>query len=81
MAGNRQLSPDAPDVGCHGWASGVLAFFIEYVIGLNLSDGGEHYKVHPHTMGIKDVYAKIPTEKGWLEIIICDDNVDVQEIN
>ena len=55
---------------CHGWASGVLAFFIEHIIGLELYDGGEHYEVHPHVYGIDEIYAKIPTRKGWIEITI-----------
>jgi len=55
---------------CHGWASGVLAFFIEHIIGLELRDGGERYEVHPNTYGIEEIYAKIPTLTGWLEIEI-----------
>lgn len=64
---------------CHGWASGVLAFFIENVIGLKLRDGGEHYEVHPDTMGLQEIYAKIPTVKGWLEITVRENDVCVKE--
>ena len=64
---------------CHGWASGVLAFLIEYMIGLKISNGGENYQVMPHAMGVKEIYAKIPTAKGWLEIEIC--HGEVKSIN
>lgn len=60
---------------CHGWASGVLAFLIEYMVGLKISDGCEEYQVVPHAMGVKEIYAKLPTAKGWLEIEICDGKV------
>lgn len=62
---------------CHGWASGVLAFFIEYILGLELREGGEHYEVHPHLMGLKEIYAKIPVAKGWLEVCVDGDDVNV----
>lgn len=55
---------------CHGWASGVLAFFIEHILGLEMSDGGKCYEVHPNTLGIDEIYAKIPTVQGWIEIQI-----------
>ncbi len=64
---------------CHGWASGVLAFFIEYMVGLEMSDGGESYEVHPNTYGIEDVYVKLPTAKGWLEISVHGDEVECFE--
>ena len=28
---------------CHGWASGVLAFVVEYIIGIHIEDGGKQY--------------------------------------
>lgn len=65
---------------CHGWASGVLAFFIEYILGLELSDGGEHYEIHPNPMGLKEIYAKIPVEKGWIEFSVHGDEVKVMLI-
>lgn len=52
---------------CHGWASGVLAFIIEYIIGLKISGGGKRYEIHPRLMGLKEIYAKIPIKEGWLE--------------
>ena len=61
---------------CHGWASGVLAFFVEYILGLKLIDGGATYEISPHAMGIKEINAKIPVKDGWLEIRILDGLLD-----
>lgn len=63
---------------CHGWASGVLAFIIEYMLGLRLSDGGKKYEVHPHTMGIKEIHARIPVQDGWLVIDVVDGKVNLE---
>ena len=60
---------------CHGWASGVLAFLIEYILGLKLLDGGASYELTPHTMGIRHIDAKIPIKDGWLKIKIEDGKV------
>lgn len=64
---------------CHGWASGVLAFVIEYILGLKLKDGGERYEVMPHPMGLKEINAKIPIKNGWLSIKVSDEKVDIVE--
>jgi len=60
---------------CHGWASGVLSFFIEHILGLKLCDGVERYEVHPNAMGLREIYAKIPIVKGWLEINMCENHI------
>lgn len=60
---------------CHGWASGVLAFIYEYILGLKMSDGGETYEVSPHTLGIHEIEAKIPTKTGWLHLKVVDGEV------
>lgn len=65
---------------CHGWASGVLAFIIEYMLGLKMSDGGRKYEIHPDSLGVDEIYAKIPVESGWLEIVVRGDQVSVQKI-
>ena len=65
---------------CHGWASGVLAFIYEYMLGLKLQDGGESYEVTPNPMGVKEIHAKVPTKKGWLEIDVIDGNVNIKEL-
>ena len=65
---------------CHGWASGVLAFIYEYMLGLKLSNGGETYEINPHTLGVKEIHAKIPTKKGWIQIDVVDEKVSVNEM-
>ena len=62
---------------CHGWASGVLAFIYEFMLGLKLSDGGEVYDVAPHTLGIEEIHAKIPTKNGWLIIDVTNNKVSI----
>lgn len=64
---------------CHGWASGVLAFVIEHMLGLKLKDGGESYEVIPHTMGLEKLCAKIPIKNGWLDIQVIDGKADVKK--
>ena len=63
---------------CHGWASGVLSFVIEYMLGLQMSDGGKKYEVHPNSLGVDEIYAKIPVVDGWLEIIVRENKAQVQ---
>jgi len=65
---------------CHGWASGVLAFIIEYILGLKLEKGGEKYELIPHAMGLKKIEAKIPVKGKWLCIHIIDGKTTVKEI-
>lgn len=60
---------------CHGWASGVLAFIYEYMLGLKLSDGGNTYEVSPNTLGIHEIEAKIPTKTGWIHLKVVDGEV------
>lgn len=60
---------------CHGWASGVLAFIYEYMLGLTLKDGGASFEVNPHAMGVKEIEAKIPVRDGWLDIKVEDGQV------
>lgn len=60
---------------CHGWASGVLSFIIEYMLGLKLTDGGAKYEITPHMMGVKELEAKIPVKDGWLLVNVTDGKV------
>lgn len=53
---------------CHGWSSGVLSFIIEHIIGLNITNDQNIYKLSPHTYGIEHICAKFPLKQGWLEI-------------
>lgn len=63
---------------CHGWASGVLGFIIEHMVGLSLN--GDTYEVNPHDMGVKEIHAKFPFNGGWLAIDIVDGKATVNEI-
>ena len=65
---------------CHGWASGVLAFIYEYMLGLKLSNGGEIYEFTPNPLGVKEIHAKIPIKTGWLEVDVVDGHVNVNKI-
>lgn len=57
---------------CHGWACGVLAFIVEYMIGLQIKNGGQMYEIMPYTMGVKEICAKLPLKEGWLLVDITD---------
>ncbi len=61
---------------CHGWSAGVLAFIVEYVLGVKIKNGGETFSVEPHTMGLTNVKAKIPVKQGWLSIQIIDGTIN-----
>ena len=63
---------------CHGWASGVLAFVIEDMIGLKIEQGGKIAKITPHTMGVEEIHARLPVKDGWLQIDITGDQVNTQ---
>ena len=60
---------------CHGWASGVFAFIVEYMLGLKLIGGGESYEIAPHMMGVKELEAKIPVKDGWLFVRVNEEAV------
>lgn len=66
---------------CHGWSSGVLAFIYEYILGLDLSEGGEKYTITPHTMGLQEIHAKIPTRNGWLHVDVTDGKIQTKTLD
>lgn len=53
---------------CHGWSSGVVAFVVEYILGIHIEDGGKKIYCNPHLMELKSVKARIPLKTGWLVI-------------
>ncbi len=53
---------------CHGWSSGVLAFLVEHIVGLKAEKGFTEIRVEPHSLGLTDVDAEIPTPYGMLHI-------------
>lgn len=64
---------------CHGWASGLIAFLVEYMVGLKLIEGGTSYELVPHTMGVQEIDARIPIKDGWLEIRIKNGKIVKEE--
>lgn len=54
---------------CHGWASGVLAFLYEYLLGVKMLPGGK-YQVEPLSMGIGQVEGVVPVPNGMLKVNI-----------
>ena len=62
---------------CHGWAAGVLAFIVEHICGLQITDGGKKITVTPHMSGLTDLDAQFPTEKGWVQIHIHGNDAQI----
>ena len=52
---------------CHGWASGVLAFLYEYLLGVKMLPGGK-YQVEPTAMGLQQVEGVVPVPVGMLKV-------------
>lgn len=62
---------------CHGWASGVVAFVVEYMLGIRIENGGEKVYCNPHLMGVQSIKAKIPLKTGWLNLEIQGDEIKI----
>lgn len=54
---------------CHGWASGVLAFLYEYLLGVTLLPGGKP-QVAPVDMGVGQVEGVVPIPGSMLKVRI-----------
>ena len=54
---------------CHGWASGVLAFLYEYLLGVKMLPDGK-YQVEPVAMGLGQVEGVVPVADGMLRVQI-----------
>lgn len=54
---------------CHGWASGVLAFLYEYLLGVKMLPGGK-YQVEPYDMGVQQVEGVVPVPAGMLKVLL-----------
>lgn len=53
---------------CHGWASGPTPWLTQYVLGINVSDGGNTIKIEPHLGNLNWVKGSFPTKFGVLEV-------------
>lgn len=60
---------------CHGWSSGVYAFFVEYVLGVKI-ENGKLASINPRLSGISNVEAEIPLADNILHIDIKDGSVE-----
>jgi alpha-L-rhamnosidase len=52
----------------HGWASGPTAWLTQYVLGVNVSDGGDTITIEPHLGNLEFVNGTFPTKFGVLKI-------------
>ena len=43
---------------CHGWSAGILAFIVEYILGIQIE--GKNIRIDAHYLGITDIDATIP---------------------
>ncbi len=54
---------------CHGWSSGFLPFFYEYILGIQMVDPGyKAIRVEPHLCGLKEINGTLPTIYGPIKV-------------
>ncbi len=53
---------------CHGWASGPTPWLTQYVLGINVFNGGNTIKINPHLGDLKFAEGTFPTKYGILKI-------------
>ncbi len=54
---------------CHGWASGIVAFAVEKLVGLEILEAGfKKVRIKPNLCGLKSLKAKIPTPYGAIVV-------------
>jgi hypothetical protein len=53
---------------CHGWASGPTPWLTQYVLGINVMDGGNTIKIEPHLGDLKFAKGTFPTKFGILTV-------------
>lgn len=62
---------------CHGWSSGVLAFIIESIFGINYTAENNTVRVSP-SADCPDFTIKMPLKKGWLRIKYKNGNAEIK---
>lgn len=53
---------------CHGWASGPTSWLSQYVLGINVLDGGNTVKLEPHLGNLEFAKGSFPTKFGVLKV-------------
>lgn len=53
---------------CHGWSAGVLAFIVEYIVGVQIENGGKTVRIQPHLSGLHNIEVSIPVSGGMLRM-------------
>ncbi len=53
---------------CHGWASGPTSWLTQYVLGVNVADGGEKIILKPHLGDLAWAKGTFPTKYGVLRV-------------
>jgi alpha-L-rhamnosidase len=53
---------------CHGWASGPTAWLSQYILGINVLDGGNTIKLEPHLGDLEFAEGSFPTKFGILKV-------------
>lgn len=61
---------------CHGWSSGVLAFFIEEIMGITVKSNSI-VKIKPDISNVEYIKAEIPINKRIVTIEIDNNNITV----
>ncbi len=74
---------------CHGWASGVVGFMAEDILGVQIVEPGfKKVRIQPNLMGLKWAEGKIPTPYGEISVrieegktpeITLPDGVEIEE--
>lgn len=52
----------------HGWASGPTPWLTQYVLGINVMDGGDKIKLEPHLGDLEFAEGTFPTKYGILKV-------------
>ena len=63
---------------CHGWSAGVLAFIIEYILGVQVENGGKTVRIQPHLSGLHNIEASIPVSGGILQVTAREGKITVR---
>jgi len=53
---------------CHGWASGPTPWLSQYILGINVLDGGNTIKLDPHLGDLEFAEGTFPTKYGVFKV-------------